>query len=228
VRILLLALLCCLVPLNALAQVYVGGAVGADTMLVSGLRGEFAVPEDDGGTVASVAGRVGVALGGRWGVEFEAAQGLTLEETSDVTGSLAARSGFVWGSAQPLVQGRVVPVVTVESERRSTAYNALGWFRYPVSARLDLAFVAGAAFTRTWTEQRIDFELGLPGFPAGVVTSLFPAEPTEIVSYEVGPIVGAEAWLAFGDRLRLVPGVRLSAAGGGWSVRPSVGAAWTF
>src|SRR5688500_1308527 len=95
---LVLALLCCLLPGAALAQVYVGAAVGADTMLVSGMRGDFAVPEDDGGTVPSVAARVGVALGGRWGVEFEAAQGLTLEETSDVTGSLAARNGIVWSS----------------------------------------------------------------------------------------------------------------------------------
>ena len=41
-------------------------------------------------------------------------------------------------------------------------------------------------------------------------------------------MVGVEGRVGLSDHVRVVPGLRLLAAGGGWTIRPAVGLAWEF
>ncbi len=110
-----------------------------------------------------------------------------------------------------------------------TAVNALAWMSYPIGGRVDLVLVAGAAFNRTEVEQRLRFEPVVPpGFPPRPVLIDFEPQATRFIRYGVGPLVGVETRIAFGSHLRVVPGFRMSSIGVGWSLRPTVGAAWAF
>jgi hypothetical protein len=238
-----LAVLCtCLAAAPASAQTYVAGAAGTDTILLTSYDSD-AFP-DGGGTVPSFAARVGVPLGGQWGVELEVAQSLTLDGSSQDRPIPFVSSGFSWVSAVVTPAGAstgiLIPDFSFESERRSIAVNPVAWIRLPVGSRLSLAFLGGVSFQRTTLEQRsrvqftVQGRLDLPRLgPAGSVSpQLFPPvvqeQSTHIVTYDVAPLVGAEAWLAFGEHVHIVPGVRLSSVSEGWSVRPSAALAWTF
>jgi hypothetical protein len=129
---------------------------------------------------------------------------------------------------------RFTPTLRTETEQQLTAVNALAWVSYPLSGRIDLVLAAGAAFNRTTVEQRVRLEsIALPGFPGGlpgfpgVPLDLF-AQSTRVVSYDVGPVVAVETRIALGDRLRVVPALRMSTAYSGWSVRPTAGIMWMF
>jgi hypothetical protein len=199
---------------------YVGAAVGTDTTFASSVEVNGLAQIEAGGTAPVIAGRAGLVLGNRWGAEVEVSYTTAMERTVD------GGSRFI---APPVFGG--VPAVTVfssvmiESEQRSAAVNALGWFSYPASARVELVLLAGIAFHRAEIEQRLSFELPQlfpPGFP-----SIGP-QVTNVVAYDVGPVVGVEGRVAFGDRFRVVPGLRASGISAGWSLRPTVGVAWVF
>ena len=87
-RFSLLAL--CLWATPSFAQVYIGGAVGMDTTLVTSFESAGASQPDRGGTTPAVAVRAGIALGQRWGAEVEVAHGLTLEHSDTSDGSILA------------------------------------------------------------------------------------------------------------------------------------------
>jgi hypothetical protein len=212
--------------------VYVSGFAGSESLLVSHTEIET-VPAgvERGGTAATFGGRVGMPLGDRWGVELEGAQSLTLENTNALDSPIFAGQRITFGSATgPLLPVTLAaPRVTIDAEQRLTTVNVAGWYRYTMSARVDLAFLAGATFWRRSSEQR--FTVGPiqlpPGFPPGILP--IPQFPTtSAVAYGVGPLFGAETWLSFGDRVRVVPGVRLSAVGAAWSIRPTAALAWMF
>jgi hypothetical protein len=185
-----------------------------------------------------VAGRAGIALGQRWGAEVEVARAFTIEHTNTTDGGILASGGLL-NIPSTVISGdffpiRFTPTLRTDTEQQLTAVNALAWVSYPLSGRIDLVLAAGAAFNRTVVEQRVRIESvtlpGIPGLPAGfpgLPLDLF-ASSTRVVNYDVGPVVGVETRIALGDRLRVVPAVRMSTAFGGWSVRPTAGIAWMF
>jgi hypothetical protein len=199
---------------------YVGAAVGTDTTFASSFEVNGQAQIEEGGTAPALAGRAGLVLGNRWGAEVEVSYTMAMERTVD------GGHRFI---APPALGGfpsvTAFPSVAIESEQRSAVVNALGWFSYPASARVELVLLAGIAFHRAEIEQRLSFELPQlfpPGFP-----SIGP-QVTNVVAYDVGPVVGVEGRIAFGDRFRVVPGLRASGISAGWSLRPSVGVAWVF
>ena len=229
----------CLASAPAFAQgIFVAAAAGSDTLLVSHAEVEGFPQPEQGGTAPTMALRVGLPLGGRWGVELEGAHSLALERTIDPSRVILSGASVTFGSTPtPTIPQalpdfpRPLPItrISLETERRTTAVNAAGWVRYTVGGRLDLAFLAGATFARRTVEQRFSFQVQalLSGFPPDLLPIYRPTSTT-VVTYDVGPLLGAEAWLAFGDHLRVVPSARLTAIGGEWSVRPTAGVAWVF
>ena len=212
----LLILCACLLSTPALAQtVYVAGAAGVDTTLVNDFDSGFFTPADRGGTVPTFAARLGIALGERWGVELEAAHSLTLEHDAD------GNPGGIGPAVITNIGVIDVPEFSSQSERQLTSVNAVGWFRHPIGARVELAFLAGASFARASDEEQFGFQLQT--FPP-----IVREQSASVVTYSVGPLVGAEAWIAFGDHVRVVPGIRLNSISGGWSVRSTAGLAWVF
>jgi hypothetical protein len=212
---------------SAFAQsVYVGGAAGANTVFAQKIDfgGTFS-PPDTGGTTPVFAIRSGIGLGEIWGAEVEVAHALPLERSTE-----GGRGQFFPAAVLTIGPGIAFPTLRVESERRSTAVNALGWVRYPVSARVDLVVLAGATFNRSEVEERYTINLPplFPQLPPGAV--VFAPQPASIrtLTYDVGPLVGIEGRIRVGSRFRVVPGLRLSGANAGWSVRPMVGVDWVF
>ena len=232
----------CLCAAPSFAQVYIGAAAGSDTTLVTSFETAGASQLERGGTAPAVAVRAGIALGQRWGAEVEVARAFTIEHSNTTNGGILASGRPVDFVASPvnffgidaIPPIRFAPTLRTETEQQLTAVNALAWVSYAVSGRIDLVLAAGAAFNRTVVEQRVRIEPGtlpgIPGFPVG-----FPGFPldlfassTRVVDYGVGPVVGVETRIAVGDRLRVVPAVRMSSAFGGWSVRPTAGIVWMF
>ena len=203
-------------------SIYVGAAAGSDTFLTTQFEtGQFTQPQS-GGTTPVVAIRTGIALAERWGAEVEVAHSLTIErnETVDFLSSSAVLVGTLPVRFPP-------PSVSVESEQALTAVNTLAWASYPVNGRLDVVVLAGASFQRSETEQRFTVEFPQIFFPGAPVLTALPGS-SRVISYDVGPLVGLEGRIRFGDHLRVVPAFRLSDTAGGWSVRPTVGVDWVF
>jgi hypothetical protein len=203
-------------------SIYVGAAAGSDTFLTTKIdAGQFIQPET-GGTTPVVGVRAGIALGERWGAEVEVARSLTIErdETVDFPNF-------------PLTIGGIVPVgfprpsFRVESEQALTAVNALAWASYPLNARVDLVVLAGASFQRSEVEQRFAVAFPQIFLPGTAVFTVAPAS-TRVITYDVGPVVGIDGRIRFGDHLRVVPALRLSDTAGGWSIRPTAGVDWVF
>jgi hypothetical protein len=231
----LMILYACLLVSPAVAQtVYVAGAAGIDTTLADDFENDFVLTEGGGGTVPSFAARLGLGLGERWGVEFEVAQSLTLERSDDSPVVPPGAGGVTVSGILSIPTGApitsIIPDFSFESERRSTALNPVAWVRVRAGSRLALQFLAGASFQRTTYEQRSRLDFIIQG---NVFPQIFPPpvpreETWHAVVYDVAPLVGAEAWLSFGDHVHVVPGIRLSSVSEGWSVRPSAALSWTF
>ncbi len=227
----------CLWAGPALAQVYVGAAVGIDTTLASRIELDNRPQADTGGTTPALAVRAGIGLGGRWGAEVEVAHALTIEqsETADRGRLGPSLVGAIFGPdrlalvVRRLGQFDLRPTLRIDSEQTVTAVNALAWASYPLGARIDLVLMGGASFNRSKVEERYRIETVLPpGFPPGSISFGIQPMSVRLITYDVGPMVGAEARIAFGDRVRVVPGFRMSSVGRGWSLRPDVGVAWMF
>ena len=202
-------------------SVYVGAAAGSDTFLRTKIdAGQFSQPET-GGTTPVFAVRGGIALAERWGAEVEVARSLTIErnETVDFPNFPITLGGVIPVRFPP-------PILRVESEEALTAVNAMAWVSYPLNGRLDLVVLAGASFQRSENEQRFSVDFSQTLFPTAMLT--IQPESTRVITYGVGPLVGFEGRIRFGDHLRVVPAVRLVDIGAGWSVRPTVGVDWVF
>lgn len=226
----------CMAATPSFAQVYIGGAAGIDTTLVNKVEVDGQPQSDSGGTAPALAVRAGIGLGERWGAEIEVAHVLTIEQRDTAArDSLSPSFVSVIGPVEPFVWRSTLHI---DSEQQVTAVNALGWVSHPIGGRVDLVFVAGAAFNRTEIERRYRFEPvvppgfpgfpGIPGLPPRPVLIDFEPQVTRLISYGVRPLVGIEARIAFGNHLRVVPGFRMSSVGVGWSLRPIVGVAWMF
>lgn len=203
-------------------SIYVGAAAGSDTFLTTKFEtGQFTQPQS-GGTTPVVALRTGIALGERWGAEVEVAHSLTLERNETV--DFLSSSAFLVGTFPVRFPP---PSFRVESEQALTAVNTLAWVSYPVNGRLDVVVLAGASFQRSETEQRFAVDFPQIFLPGSAVFTLAPAS-TRVIAYDVGPLVGIEGRIRFGEHLRLVPALRLSDIASGWSVRPLVGIDWVF
>jgi hypothetical protein len=203
-------------------SIYLGAAAGSDTFLTTQVEaGQFSQPES-GGTTPVFAVRGGITLGERWGAEVEFARSLTIE-----------RDNAVDFPSFPLTLGGIVPVgfprpsFRVESEQALTAVNTVAWVSYPLNARLDVVVMAGAAFQRSETEQSLSIDFPQLVFPGSPMLTVLP-DSTRVTTYDVGPLVGVEGRIRFGDHVRVVPALRLSDAAGGWSVRPTAGVDWVF
>ena len=203
-------------------SIYVGAAAGSNTFLTTEIdAGQFSQPET-GGTTPVFAVRGGIALAERWGAEVEFARSLTIErdETVDFP-SVPVSLGGIVGVGFPR------PSFRVESEEALTAVNTTAWVSYPLNARLDIVVTAGASFQRSETEQRLSVDFPQLVFPGAPTLTVLP-DSTRVTTYDVGPLVGLEGRIRFGDHLRVVPSLRLSDTAGGWSVRPAVGVDWVF
>jgi hypothetical protein len=202
-------------------SIYVGAAAGSDTFLTTKIEAGQFTPPESGGTTPVFAGRAGIALGERWGAEVEVAHSLTIErnETVDFPGVPVTLGGI-------LPVGFPRPSFSIESEQALTAVNTLAWVSYPVNTRLDLVVVAGASFQRNESEQRFAVDFSRALFPTAILT--IQPSSTRAITYDVGPVVGVEGRIRFGDHLRVVPALRLSDTPGGWSVRPTAGVDWVF
>jgi hypothetical protein len=207
---------------SAFAQsIYVGAGVGSDTILASSIEAEGVIDADTGGTTTGLSFRAGIELGQRWGAEVEVAHALTLERSNP--------NEFPRGGVFGVLPPGFVPRFRVDSEQEATAVNPLAWVSYAASARVEVVLVAGASFNRTVVEHQLQFDPSvLAGFPPGSVGLVIGPERTRITTYDVGPLVGIETRVAFGDHFRLVPAFRMSSAGVGWSLRPAVGVNWMF
>ena len=201
-------------------SIYVGAAAGSDTFLASKFdAGQFIQPQS-GGTTPVFTVRAGIALAERWGAEVEVAHSLTIDRSDNV--DFLNNAAFLVG----VLPVRLPPPrFRIDSEQQLTAVNTLAWASYTVTNRVDVVVMAGVSFQRSEIEQRFAVEL-----PQGFPTAVLSVQPgsTRAITYDVGPIVGVEGRVRFGDHLRLVPGFRLSDAAAGWSVRPTAGIDWTF
>jgi hypothetical protein len=216
----------------AAQSIYAAGAVGADISLVSGQE-SFGIPSTTGGGEAlSGAARVGVVLDGRFGVEFELSRAAELRDES--------RPGI-----NPLAALFPIFVPEIETRTRITTISTTASIRQQVSDRIALAYLGGIVFHRT--DSRLDYRAirGIPvagatvgldrvTFTTGGLEPIFPVGLSlpsfnvDGVRYGVGPVVGMEAHIGYGDHITIIPGVRMHGLPATWLIRPSVGVGWTF
>jgi hypothetical protein len=213
----------------ALAQsIYVAGSLGADISLVSGQESLGIPSTPGGGEVVSGAARVGVALDGRFGVEFEMSRAAELRDES--------RPGI-----NPLAASFPVFVPELDFRSRITTFSTTASIRQQVSDKVALAYLGGVVFHRT--DSRLTYGVGRGTLPAGSIATLFPigelerilpvglALPSfnvETVQYGAGPVVGIEAHIGYGDHLSIIPGLRMHGLPNTWLLRPAVAVGWTF
>ena len=215
-RRVLSALILCLIASPLCAQpVYVAGTAGAHTTFSSHAT-YLGIDEPDGTQTALVlAGRIGLTLGPRWGVELEVARALEVDERLDPR-ILLAQSSVIGSTGIDAV----FPSFLGETSTSRTIISPVAWVSHPLSNRVDLVFLGGVAFERTVTETSFDFPRLSP-------ISIFPPSAS-LVQYDTGVMTGVEARIAVGSHLRVIPSFRLQAVGNAWALRPAAGVGWTF
>jgi hypothetical protein len=209
---------------------YVAATIGADVSRVSHTDSSlFSSPSNDA-EVLSGSLRVGSSLGTNWGVELEFVRsGRSHQSQSPIISPLAG--GVNFGSVTPILTGGVSPVgipissiVNFQTDVRSSHsdLDTMLWARQRVSGTVDLVYLGGLAFSR---ERVVVTET----FPT-VIRALAPSGPfrTTLIDYGTRPLVGMEARIGLGSRMRLIPGLRLQGLGEGWLLRPYVGLGWFF
>jgi hypothetical protein len=233
-RFLLVLGVICVFGHSAAAQsVYVAGALGADISLASGQESVGFSAPTGGGEALSGAARLGTVLNDRFGIELEVSRAAEIRNRS--------RSGF------PLPLGGVAPIFLPEIEFRTrlTTVSTAASIRQQVSDAVALSYLGGIVFHRT--DSLIDYR-GIRALPApftvassggsfssfGTISDVvpvgivLPSSRVESVRYGVGPVVGFEAHIGYGEHFTIIPGVRMHGLPGSWLVRPSVGAGWSF
>ena len=212
--------------------IYVAGALGADIRLVSGQDSTGVTTPSGGGESLSGAARLGTLFNDRFGVEFEISRAAELHDEF--------RPGI-----NPLASLAPIFVPEIDSRTRVTTISTTASIRQQVSDKVALAYLGGVVFHRT--DSRIDYRPGRGILPAGGVgafdrftygfvgsEAIFPvglALPSfnvETVQYGVGPVVGIEAHIGYGDHLSIIPGFRMHGLPNAWLLRPAVAVSWTF
>jgi hypothetical protein len=227
-----LALACCAAP--ASAQTYVAAVLGADlARSYESSTGGTSYPAGDRDAI-SWALRAGTAFGSRWGVELEFHRGGELESTDSPVFLAAEDTRMVWSpsvgatsaTSPPSDLSLIYPSPTVETEQRTTLWNATAWIKQPIGSRADLVVLAGIGFSHV--VQETEFSFAFPRL-AGITRAPYSTKTT---AYGVGPIVGAETRIRMTDHLELTPGLRVQSAGNalaqGIVIRPSIALGWTF
>lgn len=183
---------------------------------------------DDGvagdGEALGFALRIGAALGARWGVELEFARPSEIENQTRrqiapvPLPALPFPGGVIGG-----VIGGLIPTIDygIRVRQRISSLGTLAWARQTVGTRVDLVYLAGAAFHHVVQETNV--ELSPPVLLIGL-----SLPSTRTVTYRVGPVVGIEGRIALTDHVRLVPGVRLYGMTGGLVIRGGAALGWAF
>ena len=204
-------------------SLYVAGAIGADITLVSGQESIGLSLPNGGGEAFSGAARIGVLLPPRFGIELE------FSRAGEITDSIGTGGPLPLGMGQIIGGGRPTTMREIEFRRRITTVSTTASIRQQVSENVALSYLGGVVFHRT------DTETNFSGFPLlaaiGDLAALGFTLPTprfESVAYGVGPVVGFEAHIGYGDHLTFIPGVRMHGLPQTWLVRPSVAVGWTF
>jgi hypothetical protein len=161
------------------------------------------------------------ALGERWGVALEFARPGTIEREDSFE--------------LPVTILIFPPVPPVEFhrrfEQRRSSVNTLAWLAQSLGDRVELAYLAGASFTRTTWKQNYGVVVPALVLPVpGLIDAVAPTTTT--TEFSVAPVVGLDARIRVTDRLAIVPGIRFQAATigsrSGWLLRPSAGIRWGF
>jgi hypothetical protein len=206
---------------------YVGASFVGEVVRVSGTRSGG---DSGNGETFGAALRAGVPLGSQWGVELEFARTGEIEASPGV---FLAGGGFSFESSLgAAISPAIRPIPRFSSERRLTTIATLAWWNHEVTDRIALAYLGGVSFTRADLEVEIDFDFPVPlpvpspGLPLPIPQPI--RTRSETVSYAADVVVGFEGRIGMTEHLRLVPGIRMQTAVGGWSIRPGVGLQWRF
>jgi hypothetical protein len=217
----------CLVATAASAQSpYVALTVGSDVSRFSSTTFNDTLRVD--GEALTFAARAGTPIGESWGVEFELIypsrnsferiqdSPLIMNPTSQqaqVASSLSLSIGPIG----------VTPQFRVRVKRRNPTADVAAWLAHNVREGMQLRYLAGIAIHRFTQLNNVDV---VP--QRGLSVSSRQIGETEEISYGLGPMAGIEArWMARGA-VFLTVGTRLHGFSGGWIVRPSAGAGWSF
>lgn len=209
---------------SAFAQsTYVGGALIGDIIRPSHTESDIGT---GGGEALGGALRVGTALGERWGVDLEFT--MTAEiDTRPQPRILGAVQAFTFSSSTAPIPISIIP--EVRSRQQLSTLSTMLWWRHEIGARSDIVYLGGVTFTRTDTSVRFTYAIPFPAIPGGIVPPFpRPDFSFERVGYEAGVAVGMDGRIGMTDHLRLVPGIRLLTAAGGWVIRPAIGLHWLF
>lgn len=204
---------------------YVGASFIGDVIRVSGP--DYGTGSANGETFGGAL-RAGVPLGAQWGVEAEFARTGKIDADPGV---YLAREGFTITSIEgPAIFPNIFPTPRYSIERQLSTISAALWWNHELNDRFSLAYLGGVAFTRADTEVEIGYDFPVP-LPGGGVPLPLPrpiSVRSESVSYDADVVVGFEGRIGMTEHLRLVPGIRMQTAVGGWAIRPGVGLQWMF
>jgi hypothetical protein len=208
---------------------YVGASFVGEIVRVSGSRSGA---ESGNGETFGAALRAGVPLGSQWGVELEFVRTGEVEASPGV---FLAGGSFAFESiGDSIISPTIFPSPRISSERQLSTISTLVWWNHDVSDRISLAYLGGVAFTRVDLDIEIEYDFPVPlPVPGGGVPLPLPRPlpinvRSESVSYGADVVVGFEGRVGMTDHLRLVPGIRMQTAVGGWAIRPGVGLQWAF
>jgi len=225
-QVLALVLLC--TGSTAAQSIYAAGALGVDISLVSGQE-SIGITAPSGGESLSGAARLGTVLNDRFGVELEVSRAAEVHEET--------RPGI-----NPLASLFPTFLPEVDSRTRITTISTTASIRQQVGDNVALAYLGGVVFHRTDT--RIDYRATRGILPAGGIPGIFtvgsgrepifpvglalPSFSVDSVQYGVGPVVGIDAHIGYGDHLSIIPGFRMHGLPNAWLLRPAVAVGWTF
>ena len=204
---------------------YVGASLIGDIVRVSGSDRDI---NADGETFGGAL-RVGVPLGSPWGVELEFARSGEM----DTSPAVSILAGAEFGGSFDVFPGPAIfPPPRISAKRQLSTLATMVWWNHELSDRVSLAYLGGVSFTRTAIALRISYDdFPIPFPPGGVPLPLprpFPVIESESTVYDADVAVGFEGRIGMTEHLRLVPGIRLQTAAGGWAIRPGVGLHWMF
>ena len=168
-------------------------------------------------------GRIGRALGERWGLEFELARSGSIENR------VSFGVPFFANFALLPPELAILPIpdfqYEIESEQRFMSYGTWAWLRQDVGERIDVTFLGGLMFNRAEFEQ--DVRVSDPRLAQWI--SIVPNMTA--TEYSISPAAGVEAGFKVSDAAAITAGFRLhgvTAGRTGLLLRPSVGLRWSF
>jgi len=218
----LLFLLFCAVSTAHAQSGYVAASLNAD-IVRNGTIDESPTPGT--GEALSFSLRAGHAITSKFGVELDFTRPSAIEsdETSEIfypDMSLVFVDGFGLPGS---IGGSDIFRTQIHLKQRTTTITAAAWARQEITSRFSVVYLGGVAFAR----RAQDLTASSAGIPLALAPFL-PSIATHTVDYSAGPMVGAEAPIGMTEHVRLVPGMRLLALNGGWTLRPAVALGWTF